>query len=222
MTEIIIAGTQMHDVNGRPISGPENFDEASYNAMYDIQANPRGEDRQTIPIIMSRDTSLCSKPLRYWLNRPNRMHPDRRVWRFFFDIGRVKTGGGLLEMRRCEVTGRRKGEFGGDPDLDNDGWGSDGGSDGDDDGDGDDAGGGGGDDDEYGARHMGGEDQDDGDSANGGWGRGFGGASRRAHRRGHAEDEDAGKDETTAAAAAARASSSSGRSCVTRWASQAS
>jgi len=202
MTEIIIAGTQMHDVNnGRPVSGPENFDESFLNAMNDIHANPRGEDRQTIPRIMGRDSALCSKPLRFWLNTPDRLHPERRVWRFFFDVGRLKTAGfGMLEMRRCVVTGRRVGEFGGDPGLDNDGWGSDGGSEGGDDGGGDGGGDGGDDDDghdDFGAGRMGGEEQDDGDDSNGGWGRGFGGARRRARRRENANGEDAGFNDRT-------------------------
>jgi hypothetical protein len=182
MTEIIIAGREMHDVNGRPIAGSENFDEAFSGAMRDILDEPRGESRQTIPRVMGRDKSLCTTPQRYWLNRPDRLHPERRVWRFFLDIGRLKNGGGLLQLRRCEVTGRRKGEFGGDPDLENDGWGPDGGDGGDD---------GGGDDDEGDARYDGGDDSNDdggghGDSSNGGWGRGFG----RTRRRGGPKDQD--------------------------------
>jgi hypothetical protein len=174
MTEIIIAGREMHNVNGRSIAGPENFDEGFSNAMRDILDHSRGEARQTIPRIMGRDTSLCTTPLRYWLNRPDRMHPEVRVWRFFFDIGRLRAGDGdRLQLRRCMVTGRRRGEFGGDPDLDNDGWGSDDGNDGD---DGD-------------ARHDGGGN--DGDSDNGGWGRGFGRRRlRTAHREENPEDED--------------------------------
>jgi hypothetical protein len=91
----------------------------------------------------------------------------------------LKVGDGdRLQLRRCEVTGRRKGEFGGDPDLDNDGWGSDGGGgDGGDDNDGDD--------DLSDARHGGDDDANDGDSSNGGWGRGFG----RCRRRESAEDQ---------------------------------
>ena len=171
MTEIILAGREMHDVNGRPIAGPGNFDEGFSDAMRDILANPRGEPRQTIPRIMGRDQSLCCIPQRFWLHKPDRFHPERRVWRFFFDIGSVKDGArDLLHMRRCEVTGRRRGEFGGDPDLDNDGWGSDGGSDGggDDDDDDDEN-----NDDDDEARHDGGGDHGngdgDGDSSNGGW-----------------------------------------------------
>jgi hypothetical protein len=189
MTEIIIAGREMHDVNGRPIAGSENFDEAFSSAMRDILDKPRGEARQTIPRIMGRDKSLCTTPQRFWLNRPNRMHPEIRVWRFFFDIGRLKLGGGggLLQLRRCEVTGRRKGEFGGDPDLENDGWGPGGGDGGDDDN---------GDDEEGDARYDGGDDGNDdgggdGDSSNGGWGRGFG----RTRRRGGAKDQDEAGDD---------------------------
>lgn len=187
MTEIIIAGREMHDINGRSIAGPENFDEGFSNAMRDILDHPRGEARQTIPRIMGRDTSLCTTPQRYWLNRPNRMHPEVRVWRFFFDIGRLRAGDGdRLQLRRCIVTGRRRGDFGGDPDLDNDGWGSDDGNDGDD---------GDGDDDDGDARHDDGDDDNgggnDGDSDNGGWGRGFGRRRRRtAHRGEDPEDED--------------------------------
>jgi hypothetical protein len=184
MTEIILAGREMHDVNGRAISGPGNFDEGFADSMRDILTNPRGPPRQTIPRIMGRDQSLCCTPQRFWLHKPDRSHPERRVWRFFFDIESVKNGDrDLLHMRRCEVTGRRKGEFGGDPDLDNDGWGPE--DEGDDD------------DDE--ARHEGGDDDGggggggdgDGESSNGGWGRGFGTKRRTTpSRRGNAEDED--------------------------------
>jgi hypothetical protein len=203
MTEIIIAGREMHDVNGRPIAGPENFDEGFSNAMRDILAKPRGEARQTIPRIMGRDTSLCTTPQRHWLNKPDRVHPDRRVWRFFFDIGRMKPGDiDKLQLRRCEVTGRRVGEFGGDPDLDNDGWGSDGGGGGGNDGGGDDD-----DDDNYDgdeARHEGGED-DDGNSSNGGWGRGFGRTRRRTpSRRESAEVKDDGKGDDNSSDSVAR------------------
>jgi hypothetical protein len=185
MTEIMIAGREMHDVNGRPIAGPGNFDEGFADAMRDILANPRGENRQTIPRIMGRDKSLCCTPQRYWLNRPDRSHPENRVWRFFVDVERLKNGDGdKLQLRRCEVTGRRKREFGGDPDLENDGWGPDGGSDGGDDDDFDEA------------RHEGGgndgDGDGDGDSSNGGWGRGFVRTRRRTpSRRDNAEDEDA-------------------------------
>ena len=194
MTEIILAGREMHDVNGRPIAGPGNFDEGFSDAMRDILANPRGEPRQTIPRIMGRDQSLCCIPQRFWLHKPDRFHPERRVWRFFFDIGSVKDGArDLLHLRRCEVTGRRRGEFGGDPDLDNDGWGSDGGSDGggDDDDDDDEN-----NDDDDEARHDGGGDHGngdgDGDSSNGGWGRGFNRTRRHRtpSRKENAEDGD--------------------------------
>jgi hypothetical protein len=184
MTEIILAGREMHDVNGRPISGPGNFDEGFSDAMRDILADPGGQARQTIPRIMGRDKELCCTPQRYWLNRPDREHPENRVWRFFIDVGRLKNGDGdKLQLRRCKVTGRRKREFGGDPDLENDGWGPDGGSDGGDDDDDDEA------------RHEGGgndgDGDGDGDNSNGGWGRGFGRTRRRIlSRRDNAEDED--------------------------------
>jgi hypothetical protein len=214
MTEIILAGREMHDVNGRPIAGPGNFDEGFADSMRDILAKPRGPPRQTIPRIMGRDQSLCCTPQRFWLHKPDRFRPERRVWRFFFDIGSVKDGDrDLLHMRRCEVTGRRRGEFGGDPDLDNDGWGSDGGSDGGDDEDDDDD-----DDDE--ARHDGGGDggngDGDGDSSNGGWGRGFN--RTRRHRTPSRKENAEGGDGAGAEGGGKSNGNGNGDSVARHWA----
>lgn len=199
MTEIIVAGDEMHDTNGRTTTGSQSFAEGFADSMRGIVAKPRGQARQTIPRIMGRDTNLCSKPLRYWLNKPDRMHPDRRVWRIFADVGTLRDeDADQLKLRRCEVTGRRRGEFGGDPELDNDGWGSDGGSygdDGDDNHDSDEDGYQSGDGDSHGG-NVGGEDDDDGDSSNGGWGQAFGRSRRRAPRRERLENnEDVGDDD---------------------------
>jgi hypothetical protein len=197
MTEIIIAGAEMRDSNnGRTNTGAQSFAEGFFDGMRQIRAAPGRLLRPSIPMIMLHKTSLCSKPIRYWLNTPNRKRPDRRVWRFFIDIRRLKMGDGdKLQVRRCEVTGRRRGEFGGDPALENDGWGSDhesddGGSDGGGDGGGDGDSDGGSDNE---ARHEGGgnDGEEDGDSSNGGWGRGFRRTRRRTpSRRQNAEDDD--------------------------------
>lgn len=209
MTEIMLAGREMHNNLGRPMLGPENFHEVFARAMRDILANPRGKPRQTIPAILCRDKTLCSKPTRHWLNNPDRSHPERRVWRIFVDIGRLGTGDDdeKLQLRRCNVTGRHRGEFGSDPDLENYGWGPDDGDDSEDDSDGgdddeDDGGDGGGDGDgdgdgdggDDGDGHHAGENDgqdDDGDSGNGGWGRGFGRSRHKTPpRKGSLENED--------------------------------
>jgi hypothetical protein len=189
MTEIIIAGDRMRDsLNGRTNTGAQSFAEGFADGMRAIHAAPRGQDRQTIPRIMLRNTNVCTKPKRHWLHVPHRLHPERRVRRIFADVGKLKRNeGGQLELRRCEILGRRQGEFGYDPNLDD--AGDNGGGDGD-----------GYDDDNNngnGARCEGGGDDDgdggDGDSSNGGWGREFGRTRRRAPRTETAEDgNDAG------------------------------
>jgi hypothetical protein len=61
-----------------------------------------------------------------WTARPRRKKPEK-VWRFFVDIGRFKENG-RFQIRKCRITGRRKGdgEFDRDTDDGVDGDGSDG------------------------------------------------------------------------------------------------
>jgi len=121
MTEFSIAGNQLRDDHGRPINGEGNFTETLCRAVRNIADKPRGDLRQSIHHIMSRDKKLCSHPLRLWTARPNRMKRDK-VWRFFVDIGRFKENGSF-QLRKCRITGRRRGDGQFDSDSDDDGSG---------------------------------------------------------------------------------------------------
>jgi hypothetical protein len=132
MTEFSIAGNQLRDDHGRPINGDGNFTETLCRAVRDIADRPRGDLRQSIHHIMRRDKTICSRPLRLWTARPNRLKRDK-VWRFFVDIGRFKENGSF-QLRKCRITGRRKGDGQFDRDSDDDGS-DDGSDDGDENGD---------------------------------------------------------------------------------------
>lgn len=129
MTEFSIAGNQLRDDHGRLINGDGNFTETLCRTVRDIEDNPRGDPRQSIHRIMGRDKKICSRPLRLWTARPNRKRRDE-VWRFFVDIGRFKDNGSF-QLRKCRITGRRKG----DGEFENDADDDDGSENGDDNGD---------------------------------------------------------------------------------------
>lgn len=122
MTEFSIAGNQMRDDHGRHINGAGNFTESLCRAIRDIADKPRGDARQSIHHIMSKDKTICSRPLRLWTARPRRKKRDK-VWRFFVDIGRFKENG-RFQMRKCRITGRRKGDGEFDHDSDDGGDGN--------------------------------------------------------------------------------------------------
>jgi hypothetical protein len=125
MTEFSITGHQMRDDHGRPINSAGNFTESLCRAVRDIADKPRGDLRQSLHHIMRRDKKMCSRPIRLWTARPNRRKRNK-VWRIFVDIGRFKENG-RFQLRKCKITGRRKGD--GEFDRDSDDGGDDGGSD---------------------------------------------------------------------------------------------
>jgi hypothetical protein len=115
----------MRDDHGRPINSAGNFTESLCRAVRDIADKPRGDLRQSLHHIMRRDKKMCSRPIRLWTARPNRRKRNK-VWRIFVDIGRFKENG-RFQLRKCKITGRRKGD--GEFDRDSDDGGDDGGSD---------------------------------------------------------------------------------------------
>jgi hypothetical protein len=109
MTEFSVTGHQMRNDHGQPVNGPENFTEALCRALRDMKDRPRGDPRQTIHQIIGRDKIKCSHPLRLWTARPRRQK-RQDVWRFFIDIERWIETGTSFSLRKCKVTGRRKGD----------------------------------------------------------------------------------------------------------------
>jgi hypothetical protein len=98
----------MRNDHGQPVNGPENFTETLCRAVRSMANRPRGDMRQTIHEIIGKDATKCSHPLRLWTARPKRGKSDE-VWRFFVDIQRCKETG-RFEMRKCKITGRRRGD----------------------------------------------------------------------------------------------------------------
>lgn len=107
MTEIIAAGAEMQDTDGRPLRGDQNFTINLCRVLRKMAEKPFGKVRSSIPHLLGNDGRANLKCVRIWLNAPARK-PFRgwnqKIWRFCFQKDSILSDGGL-QFYKCEIQG---------------------------------------------------------------------------------------------------------------------
>lgn len=107
MTEIIAAGAEMRDTDGRPLRGDQNFTINLCRVLRKMAEKPFGRVRSSIPHLLGNDGKINSKCVRIWLNEPARKPFrgwNRKIWRVCFQKDSIPFDGGL-QFYKCEIQG---------------------------------------------------------------------------------------------------------------------